>query len=178
MQVFTRRNYQLRSASLETRVAYTGFLLLMVPGVATLIALSVGRMGFSAGAIASYYRGADNEMSFPKTFWQLMEVSHFHLFTIPVVALIVTHLLFATPLAGPARITLTLAIFTGALLDAIGPWSVRYVAAGCAYLLLTGWLLLGAGLGSGVLLALAAMWLPEAWLGGGARDAAGDKGAS
>ncbi len=47
MQVFSRRGFQLRKAPLETRLAYTGFLVLMVPGAASLVALSVGPMGFS-----------------------------------------------------------------------------------------------------------------------------------
>lgn len=71
MQAFARRGFQLRTASTETRLTYTGFLLLMLPGVASLIALSVGRMGFNPNAIATYYRGGESEMSFPKTFWQL-----------------------------------------------------------------------------------------------------------
>ena len=35
MKAFSRRGFQLRGTSLETRVAYTGFLLLTVPGAAT-----------------------------------------------------------------------------------------------------------------------------------------------
>jgi hypothetical protein len=164
MQVFVRRGFQLRTASLETRVAYTGFLLLMVPAVATLVALSVGRMGLHPQAIAVYYRGGESEMSFPKSFWQLTEVSHFHLFTIPVVVLILSHLLFATPCSPRVRIVLTVINFAGALLDALGPWAVRYVAAGFAYFLILGWTLLGGGSLLTLLLTLAAMWGPERWL--------------
>ena len=40
MQTFSRRGFQLRSASLETRVAYTFFLVLCVLGIATLFALA------------------------------------------------------------------------------------------------------------------------------------------
>jgi hypothetical protein len=98
MQAFARRGFQLHSASLETRIAYTGFLLLMLPALSTLVALSLGRMGLDPQSIAAHYRGGDSEMSFPKTFWQLVEVSHFHLFTIPIVVLVLSHLLYATPL--------------------------------------------------------------------------------
>jgi hypothetical protein len=164
MQVFVRRGFQLRTASVETRVAYTGFLLLMMPAVATLVALSIGRMGLDPQAIATYYRGSESEMSFPKSFWQLMEVSHFHLFTVPVVVLILSHLLFGTPFSTRVRIWLTAITFAGALLDAFGPWSVRYVAAGCAYLLIVGWMLLGGGSLLIVLLTLSSMWAPGRWL--------------
>ncbi len=161
MQAFVRRGFQLRTASVETRIAYTGFLLLMLPGLATLVALSIGRMGLHPAAIASYYRGGLTEMSFPKTFWQLVEVSHFHLFTIPVVLLILSHLLYATPISVRARIWLTAVAFGGALLDAFGPWAVRYGAAGFAYGLLLGWACLA---GSGivmVLVTLLSMWGSE-----------------
>lgn len=164
MQVFVRRGFQLRAASFETRMAYTGFLALMVPAVATLIALSFGRTGWNPTAIAAHYRGGDSEMSFPKNFWQLMEVSHFHLFTVPVVVLILSHLLFGTPFSSRVRVWLTVATFTGAFVDAVGPWAVRYLAGGFAYLLIGGWILLGGGAAMIVVLTLFSMWSPERWL--------------
>ncbi len=164
MQVFSRRGFQLRTASLETRVAYTAFLLLMLPGVATLVALSIGRMGLSRHSIATYYRGGESEMSFPKSFWQLMEVSHFHLFTIPVVVLVLCHLLYGTRFSVRSRIWLTAITFTGAFLDALGPWAVRYLAAEFAIVLIAGWVLLAGGLLLTVVATLAGMWAPERWL--------------
>jgi len=166
MQLFIRRGFQLRTTSIETRVAYTCFLLLMLPALGTLVALSIGRTGLSPQVVASYYRGGENEMSFPKTFWQLMEVSHFHLFTVPVVVLILSHLLYGTPLSVRSRIWMTAVAFAGALLDALGPWAVRYLAAGCAYLLILGWVLLGGGTLLMVLVTLIAMWGPERWMAG------------
>ena len=160
MQVFSRRGFQLRTASLETRVAYTAFLVLVLLGLATLVALAM-RAGVTPGAIATYYRGDDSEMHFPRTFWQLTEVSHFHLFTIPVVVLILSHLLYGTPTSVRLRVGLTLAVFAGALLDAIAPWLVRYVAAACAYVSILGWLLLAGGSLIVVLVSLLSMWGSE-----------------
>src|SRR5215470_1972329 len=161
MQNFSRRGFQLRSASLETRIAYTGFLALALLGLVTLVALSVGRIGFDAAALATYYRGGESEMSFPKTFWQLMEVSHFHLFTVPVVVLILTHLLYATPAPRRFKIGMTLAGYTGAFLDAVGPWAIRYLAAGAAWALILGWTLLAGSVFVIILVCLVAMWGPE-----------------
>lgn len=160
MQVFSRRGFQLRTASLETRVAYSGFLVLSLLGIATLIALAA-RAGTTPGAIASYYRGDGTEMSFPKTFWQLTEVSHFHLFTIPVVVLILSHLLYGTPTSVRFRVWLTLVVFAGALLDVLSPWLVRYVAAACAYVTILGWLLLAGGSLLIVVVSLLSMWGSE-----------------
>ncbi|HUJ60988.1 MAG TPA: hypothetical protein VLX92_20935 [Kofleriaceae bacterium] len=164
MQTFTRRGFQLRTASFETRVAYTWFLVLVVLGLATLVALAA-RVGLTPGAIATYYRGDDTEMSFPKTFWQLVETSHFHLFTVPVVVLILSHLLYGTPTSARLRVRLTLVTFTGALLEAIGPWLVRYVAGAMAYALLLGWVLLVAGAVAILIVTLMSMWAPERWIG-------------
>jgi hypothetical protein len=163
MKAFSRRGFQLRSASLETRVAYTGFLILTAPGAATLVALSVGRMGLSPSAIATYYRGGETEMSFPKQFWQLMEVSHFHLFSVPVVVLILAHLLYATPISVRARVWLTGGTYLGAALEIAGPWAVRYVAGGFAWLLLAGWILLALGIVAIVAITLVSMWGPTSW---------------
>jgi hypothetical protein len=144
-------------------MAYSCFLALMLPGVATLIALSIGRMGFHPQSIAAYYRGGANEMSFPKPFWQLVETSHFHLFSIPIVVLILAHLLYATPISTWLRVGLTLATFAGALLEIGGPWAVRYWAGAFSWALIAGWLLLCGGMLSMVLISLASMWGPERW---------------
>jgi len=163
MQAFSRRGFQLRTASVETRVAYTAFLVLTVLGLATLIALSV-RVGITPNAITTYYRGDDSEMSFGKTFWQLVEVSHFHLFSVPVVILILSHLLYGTPTSTRFRIWLTLITFAGALLESVGPFAVRYLASAFAYALIAGWLLLAAGAGLIVLVTLLSMWASERWV--------------
>ena len=136
----------------------------MLPAVATLVAMSFGRMGFDPQAIATHYRGGESEMSFPKTFWQLVEVSHFHLFTIPVVVLILSHLLYGTPASARLRVWLTAITFAGALLDAVGPWAVRYLAAGFAYVLIVGWMLLAGGGLLIVALTLVSMWGPKRWV--------------
>lgn len=163
MQVFARRGFQLRTASLETRVAYTGFLVLTVLGLATLVALSM-RVGVTPGAIAAYYRGADSELAFPKTFWQLVETSHFHLFTVPVVMLILSHLLFGTPTSTRLRVALTIATFAGASLEVLSPWLVRYIAGAFAYALLAGWILLAAGAALIVTITVLSMWASERWV--------------
>jgi hypothetical protein len=59
-------------------------------GFATQLGFQVGRIGFSPEAIAAYYRGGESGgvMTFPKTFGQLLEVSHAHAFTMAVIFLI------------------------------------------------------------------------------------------
>lgn len=163
MQVFARRGFVLRAASLETRIAYTVFLGLAFLGIASMGALGIGRIGVTPSAIATYYRGGESEMSFPKQFWQLAEVSHFHLFSISVVLLILSHLLSATGLSARARYGVIGATSAGAFLDIGAPWAIRYGSPGFAYALLAAWLLLGVGMLSMVAVSLASMWGPERW---------------
>ncbi len=171
MQVFSRRGFQLRTASLETRLAYTAFLALTVLGAVSMGALSVGRIGITPGAIAVYYRGGENEMSFPKQFWQLAEVAHFHLFSISVVLLILSHLLSATPVPARARLAVIGATTAGAFLDIGAPWAVRYVSGAFAYALLVAWLLLAGGMLCMLAISLVCMWGPERWSYGKATPA-------
>jgi hypothetical protein len=102
-------------------------------------------------------------MTFPKQFWQLLEVSHFHLFSVPVVVLILAHLLYATPIATRAKVWLTAATYLGAVLEIGGPWAVRYLAGAFAWALLAGWALLASGIAAIIVLSLVSMWGPEPW---------------
>lgn len=163
MQVFAKRGYQLRTASPETRLAYGVFLALTVLGAASLGAMSIARVGFRPTAIAAYYRGGESEMSFPKQFSQLAEVTHFHLFSIPVVLLILSHLLSATPVPSRARLWIIGATFVGAVLDIGAPWAIRYVAGAFAWALLAGWLLLGGGMLCMLVASLVYLLGPERW---------------
>jgi hypothetical protein len=166
MQVFARRGFALRAASLETRIAYTVFLALALLGAASMGALSVARIGVTPAAIATYYRGGESEMSFPKQFWQLAEVIHFHLFSISVVLLILSHLLAATPLPARARLGVIGATSAGAFLDLCAPWAVRYLSGAFAWALLAAWLLLGGGMLCMLGVSLVSLWGPERWSNG------------
>ncbi len=168
MQVFARRGFQLRTASLETRLAYTAFLALTVLGAVSMAALSVGRIGITPGAIAVYYRGSESEMSFPRQFWQLAEVTHFHLFSISVVLLVLSHLLSATPIPARARLGVIGVTSVGAFLDICAPWAVRYVSGAFGYALLAAWLLLTGGMLCMLAISLVYIWGPERWSDGAA----------
>lgn len=142
MRQFAAKGFRLASSNSDLKLTYALFLCFTFCGLVTLAALSLGRIGFSPAAIATYYRGSDSEMKLPKEFWQLMEVSHFHLFSEPTVILILTHLAFAAGLVRKNRVLLTVGAYLGSGLEIGGPWLVRYVGAWCAYLLLAGWVLL------------------------------------
>ena len=65
---------------------------------------------------------------------KLLEVTHFHLFTMPVVLLIVGHLFLATGLGERAKISWLVAAAASVTAHLATPWLVRYGGGGLAFL--------------------------------------------
>jgi hypothetical protein len=147
MREFAKGSFSLRQAPLALRLIYAGFLLLAAIGFLSQVGFEAGRIGFRPAAIAAYYRGGESQgaMTFPKTFGQLLEVTHAHAFVMAVVFLILAHL-FASTAAPPVFKGVVLGVTLAGLLgDLAAPWLTRYVAAGCAWIALLSWLAQGAG---------------------------------
>jgi hypothetical protein len=68
------------------------------------------------------------------TYRKLLEVTHFHLFTMPVVLLIVGHLFFATGLGQPAKLGWVSAAATTLTLHFATPWLVHFGTPRLAFL--------------------------------------------
>lgn len=141
MRAFGGAGYQLRDARLEVRLVYTGFLVLTLIGMLTMAAFQLYHIGPTASRVAAYYRGGESgaEMSFAKTFRQLVEVTHFHSFIMGVVYLVLAHLFIATPLTPTVKRCFIVLAFAGLAGDLIAPWLIRYATAGFAYLQLSAW---------------------------------------
>lgn len=141
MREFSKGQFRLRDAPAPLRLVYGGFLVLIALGLLSQLGFQLGRIGVSPAAIAVYYRGSESEnvMAFPKTFGQLLEVSHAHAFTMAVVFLILAHLFISTAVSSTVKAwTLGLA-FGGTLVDVLAPWGVRYASPALAWLDLAAW---------------------------------------
>ena len=156
MREFARGSFSLSGAPRRLRLIYTGFLLLVTLGVASQLGFEIGRIGLSAPAIATYYRGGESgdTMTFPKTFGQLLEVTHAHAFVMAVVFLILAHLFVATPVSDTVKTVLLAMTFAGTVGDVLAPWLVRYVSAAFAWITLGSWV--AQGLGTAVMIAVSA----------------------
>jgi hypothetical protein len=95
------------------------------------------------------------------TYRKLLEVTHFHLFTVPVFLLIVSHLFMLTGLRPSVKTAWIAATWLSAALHLAAPWLVRYGGGGWAPLYAGSGVLLGVT--SLVLTAhpIGAMWLPR-----------------
>jgi hypothetical protein len=160
MRNFAVPGFRLSQAPWETRLVYTGFLGFTLIGLVTIGMFQAVQIGVRLSEVAAYYRGGETgtTMTFPKTFVQLLEVTHFHAFIMGVVFLVLGHLLLATGLSRRWKGGLLLSALLGSMGDLAGGWLIRYVSAGCALLQLLGWLLFWIGYGGMLMASVWEMW--------------------
>jgi hypothetical protein len=163
MRAFGSSGYLLSDTRLEVRLAYTGFLVLAVIGMATMALLQWKHIGPSPSAIATYFRGGerDGAMTFPKTFRELVELTHFHAFIMGVVYLVLAHLVLATSAPEVVKRGAIVLAFVGLIGDLAGVWLVRYVSGAFAWALVLFWVAEWMGFSAFVYYPVREMWFRE-----------------
>ena len=121
--------------------------------------LYFSKMGLTPASVVAYYLGSEELFQPPRSYQGLLEVSHFHLFAMGMLLLVLTHLALFVPVSPRAKAALVVVPFVSALLDEGGGWLVRFVAPGFAYLKITGFLLLQGSLAALVLVSLWAVFV-------------------
>jgi hypothetical protein len=94
--------------------------------------------GLSPSGIADHYRGSDATFGEPMSFRELAEVTHFHLFTMPVVFMILVHVMYLTNASHILKAVMTWFGFGGVILDLVSPWLISYVSPVFVLTMLTG----------------------------------------
>jgi hypothetical protein len=125
---------------------------------ATNALLYFGKMGLTAASVVEYYLGSEERFLSPRSYQGLLEVSHFHLFAMGMLLLVLTHLALFVPVAPRAKAALVVVPFAAALVDEGAGWLVRFVAPGFAYLKIAGFLMLQASLAALVAVSLWAVF--------------------
>lgn len=143
------------------KLVYTGFLLLTAAGLLTAALLHGDGMGATAEGAAAYWRGDEAAMTYPKSYRQLLELTHFHLFTEPVTFLVLAHLYNLGGDAPRRRVFVTVATLVAIVAQIALPWLVTYGSASAAMLLLPVHVVLVGGLAYMTLRALWEMWAPS-----------------
>ena len=151
MQDFTRPSGRLRALPLGARAVYTVFLVFTLVGLALTLWLTHDMVGLDLGGAGEYYGGEaalieeaevvggpdlvlppDGEelAAFePMPRRKLLEVTHFHLFSMPVYLLILSHMYMLSRSRKNAKAAWIAAGSVGTLLHIAAPW---LVAQGCA----------------------------------------------
>ena len=127
MRNFNAR-FRLRDTDRHIRLVYTFFLLFMLVGFSFSFFWAHSMTGLSPQGIADHYLGSDATFGEPMSFRELAEVTHFHLFTMPVVFIILVHVLYLTMASNRTKVWMTWAGFGGVTLDLISPWLISYVS--------------------------------------------------
>jgi hypothetical protein len=164
MRQFSSSGFRLWNLGIEAKILYTAFCVLTLLGIVSSALYYGDLVGAGTKGIKSYYAGearpeAPNEgqpapaaapsgpaidvpddeqarqpIVVPMTYRKLLEVTHFHLFTMPVVLLIIGHLFLATGLGDRAKLGWLIAAVAGVAAHLATPWIVRYGGAGLAFL--------------------------------------------
>ncbi|MFO0774363.1 MAG: hypothetical protein U0172_06835 [Nitrospiraceae bacterium] len=130
--------FRLRDTDRHIRLVYTLFLVLMLVGFCFSFYWAHSMTALSIQGIAEHYRGSDVTFGEPMSFRELAEITHFHLFTMPVVFMILVHVLYLTSVSDRIKIGLTYASFLGVMLDLSSPWLIAYVSPVFVMTMLTG----------------------------------------
>jgi hypothetical protein len=112
------------------------------------------KMSLDPASVVEYYRGAEERFLTAKSYQGMLEVSHFHLFAMGMLLLVLTHLMLFVPLADRTKLWLIVTPFASALLDEGGGWLVRFAHPGFALLKVAGFLALQTSLAALILLSL------------------------
>jgi hypothetical protein len=141
MRNFNAR-FRLRDTDRHIRLVYTLFLVLMFVGFAFSFFWAHSMTGLSPQGIADHYRGSAATYGEPMSFRELAEITHFHLFTMPVVFMILIHVLYLTMASSGLKVSLTWIAFGGVGLDLVSPWLITYVSPFFVLTMLVGDLLM------------------------------------
>jgi hypothetical protein len=100
------------------------------------------KMDLTFDSVVAYYLGSEARFTRPRSYQGLLEVSHFHLFAMGMLLLVMTHLMLFVPTSNRVKAWLIAVPFGAALLDEGSSWLVRFASPLFAYLKIAGFLLL------------------------------------
>jgi hypothetical protein len=116
------------------------------------------KMSLAPSSVVAYYLGSEELFTEPRSFQSLLEVSHFHLFAMGMLLLVLTHLVLFVPVSNRLKAWLVTAPFLAALLDEGGGWLVRFVSPSLAIVKVVGFVALQTSLAALIAVSLAAVF--------------------
>lgn len=149
---------RLSSASLSNKVFFSFFLIFMGISMGVAFLNFYERTKFSPEKVDRYYLGnvredepedaplSEEGLHFPKTKRELLEVTHVHTFSIPLIFFVLSRILSMTSMREGLKLATYVASFVGIVCNLIGPWLVRYVSPGFSLLLLFSYIVLASAL--------------------------------
>ena len=162
MREFASTQSRLIHLSWEVKVVYSAFLLFCLFAYIVIGALVWARTGMASEVYVNYYVGNEPQEIYGKSPAELLEVTHFHLFSYPIFLLIQGHIFLLTSWPRKLKAWIVVLSFVGAALYLAAPWLVVYVSPTWVLAKTLGRLLLVATLGLFLVVPLHEMWLGKA----------------
>jgi len=128
----------------STRFALVLFLVFSLLGYLVMVAMGVTRSGLSPQSIVEHYAGATPDMA--KSSGEILELTHFHLFAMPLQLFVLGHVFLLGRFQQRWRQAVVAAAFLGAACDLAAPWLVLGFGEPGAWTKLAGRALLGPSL--------------------------------
>ncbi len=113
------------------------------------------KMSLSPASVVAHYLGDDGDYSAPRSYQGLLELSHFHLFAMGMLLMVLTHLMLFIPVSGAMKAWLIIVPFIAGIVSEGSGWLVRFVSPEFAIMKVAGFLLLQ---GSLVVLVVISIW--------------------
>lgn len=126
---------RLSALSTDKKLALTMFLVLIASGYLTGILMALQQSGTGQQGIATYYLGDETQLIFPKTYRGILENTHFHLFSMAIIFLALSHLFLICILSYRLKVWLISLSFSGLMAEVASPWLIRFGAPQWAWLM-------------------------------------------
>ena len=117
------------------------------------------KMSLKPASVVAYYLGNPEKYLPPRSYEGLLEVSHFHLFAVGMLLLVLTHLVLFCPFRTGTKIALITTPFVAALVDEGAGWLVRFGGPEFAIVKVVGFVALQTSLAVLVILSLWAVFV-------------------
>lgn len=184
MRQFATGGFRVWNFSREAKLVYTGFGIFSLLAIGVSILFYEDLVGHENAGVKAYYAGeaqsaapapaplpggpaveVADEKQTPITvavsYRKLLEVTHFHLFTVPVFLLILAHLFVLTGLGSRTKVTMVAGAFGSSLVHLGAPWLVRYGSSAWAPLFGVSGALMALTLTFMTAYPIYAMWVPR-----------------
>lgn len=114
-------------------------------------------MDLTPDSVIAYYLGSEEQFTQPRSYQGMLEVSHFHLFSMGMLVLTLTHLMLMTEFSVRLKIWLSGLTYATALADEAGGWLVRFVDPLFAYFKIAAFVLLELSLAALLVIVITAL---------------------
>jgi hypothetical protein len=125
-------DFELKSLTRPAKVLVVAVILSLLSGYIIAILQGLEHTSFNTDKVVKEYRGSDNtdELAFPKPYREILQNTHAHALSIPLVYFLLSLLFLGTQVSQKAKSILIALLFLGFFLEYLSLWSLRYIHTG------------------------------------------------